>query len=344
MQGVLEYISFLQIEWRDLFEILLVAYLIYRILLLWTGTRAFQILFGLVLLVAVFAVARLLQLGLITYILSQVFTYGAFAMIVVFQPELRSSLARLGRSRVWRILTKLEEREKVVADEVATAAERLSRAKIGGLVAVEREVGLEEYAETGTAIQAQVSADLLTTIFTPYSPLHDGAVIVRGDQIVAAGCILPLTQFPISDKSLGTRHRAAIGLSEETDAFVVVISEETSKISLARRGVLRRGMTAEQLRVRLAAEEQKPIELRRDAQDSGEIPVAALSGAEASDALVTRKLPEPASLSAAEATDSGDGDPRRGRTDDEAGVGVIDGDPDGKTGDPNLFDGFEGGR
>jgi diadenylate cyclase len=264
MRGILEYIGFFQIGWKDLFEILLVAYLIYRILLLWTGTRAFQILFGLVLLVGFYAVARLLQLGLISYILSQVFTYGAFALIVVFQPELRSALARLGRSRVWRVLTKLEERERVVADEIAKAAERLSRAKIGGIIAIEREIGLEEYAETGTPVAAQVSADLLATIFTPYSPLHDGAVIVRGDQIVSAGCILPLTQFPVSDKSLGTRHRAAIGLSEETDSFVVVISEETSQISLARRGVLRRGLSVEQLRVRLAAEPEERSEPRRE--------------------------------------------------------------------------------
>jgi len=343
MQGVLEYISFLQIEWRDLFEILLVAYLIYRILLLWTGTRAFQILFGLVLLVAVFAVAQLLQLGLITYILSQVFTYGAVAMIVVFQPELRSALARLGRNRVWRILTKLEERERVVADEVAKAAERLSRAKIGGIVAVEREVGLDEYAETGTAIQAQVSADLLTTIFTPYSPLHDGAIIVRGDQIVAAGCILPLTQFPISDKSLGTRHRAAIGLSEETDAFVVVISEETSTISLARRGVLRRGMTTEQLRVRLAAEEREPLEIRREALESGEIATAALAAAAAREAPLTPTLAEPPGDEALESEEPARGEIDRDPTDGEAGVGVLDVDPDGKPADQNTFDGFEGG-
>lgn len=324
MQGVLEYIRFLQIGWKDLFEIILVAYLIYRILILWTGTRAFQILFGLVLLVAIYAVAQLLQFGLISYLLSQVFTYGAFALIVVFQPELRSALARLGRSRVWRVLTKLEERERVVADEVAKAAERLSRAKIGGIVAVEREVGLDEYAETGTGIRAQVSADLLTTIFTPYSPLHDGAVIIRGDQIIAAGCILPLTQFPVGDKSLGTRHRAAIGLSEETDAYVVVISEETSTISLARRGVLRRGMTPEQLRERLAAEDQEPRERRPRVVDSGEVP-AALRAAEEEAASGARR---PAEAGA-------------GRKGEEAGVGAAERDGGGSPGSQSSFDGFE---
>lgn len=258
MDGILQTVSFLQVGWKDLLEILLVAYLIYRVLLLWTGTRAFQILFGLVLLVAVYAMASLLEFQLISYILQQAFTYGVFALIVVFQPELRSALAQLGRSRLWRIFPRMEEREREVAEEVAKAAERLSRAKIGGIIAIEREVGLNEYAETGTRVDAAVSADLLTTIFTPYSPLHDGAVLIRGHQIVAAGCILPLTQFPISDRSLGTRHRAALGLSEETDALVVVVSEESSQISLARRGVLRRGLTAEQLRARLAAERQAP--------------------------------------------------------------------------------------
>src|SRR5690606_1354818 len=129
-----------------------------------------------------------------------------------------------------RFFSRLEESQ--VAEEIAQAAADLARAKTGAIIAIEREVGLGEYAETGTPIQARVSAPLLATIFTPYSPIHDGAVIIRGDTIVAAGAILPLTQFPVLDKSMGTRHRAALGLSEETDAIVVVVSEETSQISL----------------------------------------------------------------------------------------------------------------
>lgn len=255
MQWLVDYVAYLQVDWKDLVEILLVAYLFYRILLLWTGTRALQILLGLVLLVGVYGLANYLDLGLIEYILSQAFTYGAFALIVVFQPELRNALARLGRSRVWEFFPRLEESE--VAEEVAEAAERLSRAKIGALIAVEREVGLGEYVENnGTRIAADVSAELITTIFTPYSPLHDGAVVVRGDQIVAAGCILPLTQFPVEDRSLGTRHRAALGLSEETDAYVVVVSEETAQISLAVRGRLYRDLTPDELRSRLASEDE----------------------------------------------------------------------------------------
>lgn len=313
MGGLFEWIGFLDIGWKDLFEILLVSYLIYRILLLWTGTRAFQMLFGLVLLVGIYAVAQLLELGLITYILSQVFTYGVFALIVVFQPELRNALAQLGRSRFWRILPKMEGVD--VAEEIATAAERLSRAKIGAIIAIEREVGLGEYVETGTPISARVSADLITTIFTPYSPLHDGAVVIRGDQIVSAGCILPLTQFPISDKSLGTRHRAAIGLSEETDAYVVVVSEETSQISLAHRGVLRRGLDVERLRARLAAERDVPgdVDERRAAE------AAALPGSE--EEIVTTERP-------AEATAGGETVPARA---DGEGTGASPADGDAET-------------
>lgn len=252
MDAILDYLNFLRPDLKDLLEILLVAYLIYRILLLWTGTRAFQILAGLVLLVAGYAGASFLDLQLITYILSQVFTYGAFALIVVFQPELRNALAQLGRSRLWKVFAEMEESE--VAEVIVQAAERLQRAKIGGIIAVEREVGLGEYIESGTEVHADVSAELLTTIFTPYSPLHDGAVIIQGDQLAAAGCILPLTQFPVADKSLGTRHRAGLGLSEETDAVVVIISEETSQISVGHRGHLRRDVSPDELREILATE------------------------------------------------------------------------------------------
>lgn len=238
--------AFLKPGLTDLLQVLLVTYGLYRVLLLLRSTRALQVLLGLFLLAIVYGVARLLDLTLITTLLSAVFTYGVFAAIVVFQPELRNALARLGQSRVWRFLGRWERNE--VADEIAAAAERLSRQKIGAIIAIEREVGLGEYVETGTRIEAKVSAELLATLFTPYSPLHDGAVLVRRGMIVAAGCILPLTQFPVADKALGTRHRAAIGLSEETDALIVVVSEETGAISVAERGRLQRNVTPERLR------------------------------------------------------------------------------------------------
>ena len=259
MGALWNYIRLLQIDLLDLFEITVVAVLIYRVLILWSGTRAFQMLFGLVLLVAVYATAGWFRLSLIESILSQAFTYGAFALIVVFHPELRSALARIGRTRVLSALTRLEERSQAVADEIAKAAAELSRAGTGAIIAIERELSLEEYIEkTGTRLRADVSASLLVSLFTPRSPLHDGAVIVRGGEIVAAGVHLPLTQYPLSDKTLGTRHRATLGLSEETDAYVVVVSEETRAISLARRGVLRRNLAPAQLRDRLAAGSAPP--------------------------------------------------------------------------------------
>ncbi|MBI4500615.1 MAG: TIGR00159 family protein [Gemmatimonadetes bacterium] len=246
----IQHFRFLIPGWRDAIEILLVAVIIYRVLLFLAGTRALQILVGLVILGIAYFVALALKFNMISTLLGFVFTYGAFAAIVVFQPELRHALARLGRSRAVDFFASGAERE--VADEVAEAVERLARTGTGAIIALERDVSLSDFVESGTAMRAAVSADLLTTIFTPYSPLHDGAVIIRGEEIVAAGCVLPLTQFAVADRSLGTRHRAALGLSEETDAIVVVVSEETSTISVASRGLLRRELSPAQVRELLA--------------------------------------------------------------------------------------------
>ncbi len=247
MQSLFERISFLRPDVWDIAQIAIVAYIFYRLLLLWAGTRAIQMLLGLIVLFGMYVVADVFQLELIGYLLQIIFTYGAFAAIVVFQPELRSALAKLGQSRFFRYLSRLQQTAETV-EGLAAAAEQLSRAKVGAIIAVEREVGLEEYAATGTKVNAPFSPDLLSTIFTPYSPMHDGAVILRGETIVAAGCILPLTQFPVTDRRLGTRHRAAIGLSEETDAIVIVISEETGAVSIAQRGRLERNVGAERVR------------------------------------------------------------------------------------------------
>ncbi|MDT8435923.1 MAG: diadenylate cyclase CdaA [Gemmatimonadota bacterium] len=250
MQALFEYFSFLRLDWKDLAEILIVAWIVYRILLVYTGTRAFQVLVGLVLLVTVYVASGALGLRLIPYLLSQIFTYGAFALIVIFQPELRAALARLGRSRLFQLFARLERQE--VLEEVVRAADRLARAKVGGIIAIEQEVNLLDHVDHGTPIDATLTAELLATIFTPYSPLHDGAVIVKGDKIAYAGSvILRLSESPAVDRALGTRHRAALGLSEETDAQVVVISEETGQISLARGGRLFRGLKPDELHRRL---------------------------------------------------------------------------------------------
>ena len=236
--------------WRDVVEVLVVAYALYRVLRLFHGTRTLQIVTGLAMLLLIYAAAWLLKLEMITYVLGFVFQYGAIALLVVFAPELRSALAHLGQARFAGMFRAMQRGE--VAEEIAEAIERLSRSGIGAIVAIEREVSLDPYAESGSPMEAKVSADLLATIFTPYTPLHDGAVLVRGDTIVAAGCILPLSQQSLADRTLGTRHRAALGLSDETDALVVVVSEERSSVSVAERGELWVDVTPVELRELLA--------------------------------------------------------------------------------------------
>lgn len=250
MSRIWEELQFLSPGWTDLVEILIVAFLLYRILLVIQRTRAMQILLGVVLLGFGYELSRLLDLILIRTILEKFFQYGAIAALVVFQPELRAALARLGRSRMMKVFQRLEGSR--VADEIVEAVQRLSRARIGAIIAVEQDVGLDEYAETGSAVDARVSAEMITTIFTPYSPLHDGAILISGDVIRTAGAILPLTQSSVSDRSLGTRHRAALGLSEETDAVVIVVSEETAQVSLALGGRLERDVDPDRLRKVLA--------------------------------------------------------------------------------------------
>lgn len=246
MNAFLEQLRYIRPGPGDLFEIALVAILFYRILVLVQRTRAMQMLLGVVVLALIYGGSRILGFTLIQYLLEAVFQYGAIALLVIFQPELRSALARLGQSRFMRVLSPSQEDE--IVEEIVEGVEDLANSKIGAIIALQQEVGLEEYAATGKPVQARVSAEMLNTIFTPYSPLHDGAVIVEGDMITAAGAILPLTQYPVEDKTLGTRHRAAIGLSEETDAVVIVVSEETSRISVAQRGRIEVGVDLPRLK------------------------------------------------------------------------------------------------
>ncbi len=246
MSSLWEQVQLLRPGWADLIEIAIVAALVYRLLLLLQRTRAMQMILGVGLLGAVYFLARMLDFSLIGTILETLFQYGAIAALVVFQPELRSALARLGQNRMFRVFAKLESRQ--VVDEVLEAVEQLARTSTGAIIVLENEVGLAEYAATGSSLEARVSREMVTTIFTPLSPLHDGAVIISGDTIKAAGAILPLTQTPLLDKSLGTRHRAALGLAEESDALVIVVSEETARVSVAHGGRLEVGVGAARLR------------------------------------------------------------------------------------------------
>jgi len=239
-------ITILRPGWLDLVEILIVAFLLYRLLALLRRPKTMQMFFGLVLLAGVYVAARLLGFVLITGILEALFQYGAIAALVVFQPELRGALARLGQNRMFRLFNQLEGSK--VVDEIAEAVEQLSRNKIGAIIVLQQEAALDDYIESGRPLEARVSADLITTVFTPYSPLHDGALIISDDNILAAGAILPLTETPLFDKTLGTRHRAALGLAEETDAVVIVVSEETSRISVAHQGHLDVGLDTTRLK------------------------------------------------------------------------------------------------
>jgi diadenylate cyclase len=244
--NLLEQLRLIDLGWRDVVEVAIASFAIYRVLLLLQRRRAMQILIGVIILAVAYAFGVVLKLNMITYLLSQVFQYAAFALLIVFAPELRAALAQIGRSPLSKFLRRVDP--GAVAEEIADAAERLSRNGVGAIIAIEGEVSLQEYIATGSPMQAKVSADLLLTIFTPYSPLHDGAVIIRGDTIVAAGCILPLSEGSMLDRDLGTRHRAALGLTEETDASVVVVSEETSTMSAAIGAKLWRDISVSQLR------------------------------------------------------------------------------------------------
>jgi diadenylate cyclase len=236
---------------RAFVQIVIVGSGIYLILLRVARPRAFRILTGMIVMIAVYLLAWAAHLDIILYVLQTIFGYGAIAALIIFQPELRSGLARLGRSRLTHGMDDLEENELV--DEIAEAVERLARASIGAIIVIERNVSLEEFVETGTRLDARVDADLLVSIFSPYGPLHDGAVLISGDTVFAAGVILPLTQFPIAERSLGTRHRAAIGISEETDAIAIVVSEESAQISITDGGRLERDVEMQRLRQAVSA-------------------------------------------------------------------------------------------
>lgn len=240
------------IAWPQLFlkllDILLVAYLIYQFLSLVRGTRAAPMLLGVAALALVFYFVRLGDLPTLNWLLGTLVPYVVFALIVVFQSEIRHALANLGR----RIsMMRASSSSADVYDDIVLAANLFSQNQTGALIVIEREIGLRTYIESGVALDARLSYDLLATVFRPSAPLHDGAVIVQRDRIAAAACFLPLSMNPILSTQLGTRHRAAIGITEETDAVAVVISEETGAISLAVAGKIDRELTVERLRERL---------------------------------------------------------------------------------------------
>jgi diadenylate cyclase len=234
----------------SILDIVLVAILIYQFLVLVRGTRAAPMLVGVATLGLAFYFARLGELRTLNWLLSTLLPYVVFALIVVFQSEIRHALANLG-SRI--SLMRSSSSVADVYDDIVLAANLFSQNQTGALIVIEREIGLRTYIESGVSLDARLSYDLLATVFRPSAPLHDGAVIVQRDRIAAAACFLPLSMNPVLSTQLGTRHRAAIGITEETDAVAVIISEETGTISMAVAGSIERELTVERLRERLSA-------------------------------------------------------------------------------------------
>ena len=224
----------------DIIDIAIVAYLIYRVLLFIRATRAEQLLKGLLVLVAVTLISGLLNLHTLNWILRGIMTLGAVALVVVFQQELRRGLEYLGRTKFLKGSGMDKDKAKHITHEFIRAIETFSKDRTGALIVVERDTALSEMTESGTIINAEISAELLGNLFYEGSPLHDGAVIIRQDKVYAAGCVLPLTQNTEIGKELGTRHRAGIGITEHSDAVTLIVSEETGIISMAVDGKLQR--------------------------------------------------------------------------------------------------------
>ena len=239
-----------QIWLLDLLDIFLVTVLFYRLLVLVKGTRSAQMYVGLLVIVVVGLLARAFDLIAVEWIVNSLKTIWLIGFVILFQPELRHMLAQFGRTRYFRSF--LRGDSYGVLGEVVRAAESLGKRRHGALIVIERNTGLRNFVDTGTRLDAKMSAELLVTLFSPGSPLHDGATILREDTVVAASCILPLSADPKTAETLGTRHRAALGLSEESDAAVVVVSEQTGAVSIAFRGTLKTRLDSGELRSELS--------------------------------------------------------------------------------------------
>lgn len=243
-------------------DVLVVAAVFYSLLMLARGTRAWKIFSGLAVFAGVYLISDILQFRTLNWLLRQIVPLAPVALVILFFPELRFALEEVGRVKFWQnrlALMPKEDVHKLVGNLVATAQTCASK-HVGALIVLEREEGLDDLIATGTPLDAQVTAELLQTIFHPGSALHDGAVIVRGDRVVAAGCVLPLTDRPGVGSDIHTRHRAALGVSERSDALVIVVSEETGSISVGEDGRLTRGMKPEALQERLSATLEPPEE------------------------------------------------------------------------------------
>ena len=240
MENILENLN-VSIGIMDILDIAIITFLIYKLLGFIRETRAEQLAKGILLLLVATVASKWLHLYTVHWVLSSLISAGLIAIVVIFQPELRRGLEYIGRSRITNVFGEVDKEEaKRIVGQFVEAVESMSASRTGALIVIEREISLNDIIETGTVIDAQITAQMIGTIFYEGTPLHDGAVIVRGDKLHAAGCVLPLTQNKELNKELGTRHRAGIGITENSDALVLIVSEETGIISMAENGVLTR--------------------------------------------------------------------------------------------------------
>ncbi|MFB9331157.1 diadenylate cyclase CdaA [Paenibacillus aurantiacus] len=235
-------------EWiKDIIDVAIVSYIIYKLILLVRGTKAVQLLKGIFVLVGTWAISTWFNLYTLKWLMNQMFTFGVVTVLIIFQPELRRALEQLGRGKLFSRTSVVERDVSDRINEIIKAIQYLAKRKIGALIVFERSTGLNDYIESGIQMESRTSSELLINIFIPNTPLHDGAVIIRGNQIMAAGCYLPLSENPFISKELGTRHRAGIGITEVCDAVSVIVSEETGQVSLAVGGMIVRDIKEESL-------------------------------------------------------------------------------------------------
>ncbi|MFH1269968.1 MAG: diadenylate cyclase CdaA [Candidatus Omnitrophota bacterium] len=237
-------------SWKPIIEILILWFVIYHVMLFFEGTRAIQVLRGIVILSLSFLVFQKLGLEILNWLLTKLFAISVIAILVIFHPEIRQGLARLGQRHIFGTNLREEELDYILR-QINRASDNLSKNKVGALIAIEKFDPLTAYIESGVLIDARVSSDLIENIFTPQSPLHDGGLIIQHGRLTSAGCIFPLTENQDLSRRFGTRHRAALGLSEETDAIIILVSEERQDISLVYRGKLYRDLSREDMLLKI---------------------------------------------------------------------------------------------
>lgn len=236
-------------------DILLVTYLIYKLIMVIKGTKAVQLLKGIFVILIVTLISERLQFQTLNWMMQQVLSWGVVAFVIIFQPELRRALDQIGRGRLFsRTVNHEDEVQERIVEAITKATDYMAKRRIGALISIERETGLADYIETGIPLNAKISSELLINIFIPNTPLHDGAVILQKNTVAAAACYLPLSESPFISKELGTRHRAALGISEVTDSLTVIVSEETGAISLTKNGELHRDLKLDKFKELISKE------------------------------------------------------------------------------------------